>query len=127
MLKAERTSIAVRGSLEDPRAAHILAYRYELHLRSDNSAPGVVHLRHCVTRPRAKRPTPGAWERLPPAFFFLDRVLPSAFSQVAVITGQNFSAFILLDVAPRDDPVAPQGSQAVVNAATHRRIAPRPA
>src|SRR5258708_7867033 len=93
MLKVYGTPVGVLCGFECVRTAHVLANRDELHLGSYDAAPGVVNLRDRMARLRSKRAASSARERLEASVVFQQRVLASAFRQVAIVLRSDIAPF----------------------------------
>src|SRR5438128_11975952 len=98
VLKVEFAAVVLCG-FERALATQVLANRDELHLRRDDAAPGIMHLRYRMTGLRSQRAAASARKGLETSLVLQQRILASAFGQVAIVLRNHVAAFVLFDVA----------------------------
>src|ERR1035438_1696342 len=130
MLAPEGIAGALRGHFEKVPGAlkpGILANRRELHLGSDDPAPGIVNLGDSTARFGPQNGSPSAVEisdRVPSALAF--RLQPVSFRKVTVIHRLRGAPRGLDNIASLPNPSRPDGGQAPRAVAMESRVAPRP-
>src|ERR1043165_1156722 len=85
-----------------------------------------MHLRAARARGCAQGRAPQSGKGFQPSLVSVLRELRRAFRQIAVILRNDFAPHVLLHVAARDDPLAPQGGQPVAHVRRAGGVAPRP-
>src|SRR5262249_34458931 len=116
-------SAAKMAALPGALSSQVLAYRNEFHLRRDDAALCVMHLRHARTLLGAQRCSPERRKIFKTSFVFLSRLIRRVETQITIVDRLNQAAFVFFDIIPADDPIAAQLRETFANVGLNRWIA----